>query len=85
MIKHPLEIGTQLLSVNGELDCDENDRERATGPLATGTVISADWSEHQGWTYGVTCPNGTWVFIDQLDSVDDVALYRVVQKGERQP
>jgi hypothetical protein len=84
-MNHPLVPGTWILSVQGEQDDDYDDsgqpvgEPRRTGPGAIGTVMHTPWHNSlQGWTYSVGFPNGTWVFIDQRDGIDDPAKYRVL-------
>ena len=60
---HPLPIGATILSINGETDCDENDRERHTGPMALGKVFRHENGTGE-WSYGVHFSNGTSVHID---------------------
>jgi hypothetical protein len=81
-IQHPLPIGTPVQSLCGE-QADDEDGNILRAPLgATGTVISVDeyrggHPSPQGWTYGVQFPDGPWVFIDQLNGIDDPLKYRV--------
>lgn len=82
-VPHPLPLGTKVLSLRGEKADDENGDLQETGPNTVGKVISVDYSPHaQGWTYGIVFqPNDVWVFIDQLDSIDDPDKYRILELG----
>lgn len=73
---HPLPVGARIKSIAGELDCDENDAFRDTGPDAVGEILDARFYDHQGWTYGIGFPNGTYIFLCQSDdNLTDPAAY----------
>jgi hypothetical protein len=79
---HPLALGTLILSAEGESDEEEievevedgpdysDSRERFTGSMAVGQIISVDNYVEQGWSYGVVFGNGTWVHIDEAELAD---------------
>lgn len=84
-MNHPLVPGTWVLSVHGEQDegFDEDGNPtngfRRTGPNAVGAIThEPGYNDRQGWIYSVGFPNGTWVFIDQRDGIDDTSKYRVL-------
>ncbi len=58
-------IGTQLISLRGEEDYDENEQPRTAAPGALGIVTSVNFSdEHQMSIYGVEFPeSGVWVYL----------------------
>ena len=70
-MRHPLQVGTLVLSTYGESDCGgEPEEDRETGPVAVGQIISADEYEGQGWTYGVVFGNHTSVYITAAELAD---------------
>jgi hypothetical protein len=73
--KHPLSTGFRILSVQGECDSDEKDKERATGPNAIGEVIGAS-HDGQGWNYNVLFrESGVCVILDEHGELDDPDRY----------
>lgn len=83
-VPHPLTLGSKVQTVRGETADDDNGDTRHAGPNAVGEVISVEHSPHrQGWTYGVLFPGDVWVFIDQVDSIDDPDHYRVLELGNQ--
>ncbi len=75
--EHPMPPGTWLLSVADQFD-EASDVERHTGPNAIGRIADEPryLDNGQGWSYSVVFPNGTWVFLDQGDGIDDPTKYR---------
>jgi hypothetical protein len=76
-IKHPLSAGTQILSVFGEEDLDENGQERFTRPMAVGTISRRECYGGVRWSYDVQFPNGTSVWLDEHE-VNHRHLYFVI-------
>jgi len=87
MYRHPLPVGTRIVSIHGEED--------GNGQAAPGAIGRIESSMHlaapQGWTYHVRFPLGTRaenpddpdadvvvVVIDQSDSIDDANQYRIL-------
>jgi len=90
-IQHPLPAGTMILSYTGERDCNGFSGENALG------VIVGYQGEYklQGHTYDVLFPlvekdedaeeddaTTVWVVIDQGDSIDDEAQYKIIPKPD---
>lgn len=92
-VRHPLPLGTRVMSVNGEMDegamsWDESDTMviRRTGPRAVGVVEGMEYSEESAcWIYSVVfMPWETWVFLDETDFHLNPEAYYVVELGDGQ-
>lgn len=69
----PLYRGLLVQSLRGEVDSDESDKERATGPAATGILAERDDANSQ---WSVYFPNGTAVWITD-EELADTSEYRI--------
>lgn len=80
-----LDIDTQIISVQGEMDCDDNDQERYTGHCAVGRVTGeGEYSIEQGYVYPVLFANGVSVFLDSND-LSDASNYIVLPPVNGKP
>lgn len=73
--KYP--VGSLVRSIGGEMDCDNEDNERHSGPNAWGDV--RDWCEGSG--YSVVFVGGVWVHLEE-EELDDASKYVVVTPAQ---
>lgn len=79
---HPLRVGTKVKTLVGEAARGQDDFVRECPPGSIGKVISACLTMARGWVYGIDFgPAGPWVFIDQLDSIEDPSKYEVLESS----
>ncbi len=72
-----IQIGTQVISLLGEIDTDEHGLMRITDPDTVGKITKID-SDTAGETYyHVIFPNGAWIML-YTDEITDAQQYTLL-------